>query len=179
MSKNFIGIGVLSLLILTLGLSGYAFAQGQLPPPSDYTNGTDMMNGYEGYDYGMMGYGYGMMGYGMMGWHGEEGPMHEAMIDSLAESLSLSPEEIETRHDAGESLWDIAEAEGLSYEEIRDLMFLAHDAALKDAVAEDQLAQEQADWMDEHINQMWDGEYDHCGGEPGNQASFRWHGMGW
>ena len=179
MNKNFIVIGVLSLLILTLGLAGYAFAQGQPPWVGDYPFGPEMMNGYGNYHDEMMDNGYGMMGSGMMGWHGDESPMHEAMIDSLAESLDLSPEELETRHDAGESFWDIAEAEGLSYEEIRDLMFSAHDGALEDAAAEGQLTQEQAEWMDEHMNQMWDSERDHCEGELGNKDGVRWHGMGW
>lgn len=179
MNKNLIVIGVLSLVVLTLGLAGYVSAQGQPPQPGDYPLGPEMMNGFSNYHDEMMGNGYGMMGYGMMGWHGEESPMHEAMIESLAESLGLSPEEIEARHDAGESLWDIAEAEGLGYEEIRDLMSLAHDGALEAAADEGQLTQEQADWMDEHMNQMWDGEYGHCEGEHGDKDGVRWHGMGW
>jgi hypothetical protein len=178
MNKNLIVIGVLSLVILTLSLAGYVSAQGQPPPAGDYPYGTDMMGGYGVHGYGMMGYGYGMMGYGMMGSNGEEGPMHEAMIDALAENLDLSPEELETRHDAGESLWDIAKAEGLSYQEIRELMFSAHEAALEDAVADDRLTQEQADWMDGHMNQMWNGGYDHCEGAYGNRDGVRWHGMG-
>jgi hypothetical protein len=174
MNKKFIVIAVLSLAVLTLSLAGYAFAQGQPPPPGEYPYGPDMMNGYGGYDYEMMGTGYGIMGYGMMDWDGEEGPMHEAMIYALAESLDLSPEEIETRHNAGESPWEIAVAEGLSDEEIRELMFSSHDAALEDAEVNGWLTSE-----DEHMNQMWSGDYDHCGGVSGNEAGVRWHGMDW
>lgn len=206
MNKKFIGIGVLSLVVLTLSLAGFAYAQGQPPQGREYPYGSDMMDGYDGHDYGMMGYGnrdypqdqtsppseypygpdmmdgyggygmmgdgYGMMGSGMMGWNGEEGPMHEVMIESLAQSLNLSPEEIEARHDAGESIWEIARAEGLSEAEIRELMFSAHDTVLENAVGEGWFTQEQVDWMDEHMNQMWDGDYNHCGGGG-------WHGMGW
>ena len=179
MNRKFIVISVLSLAVLTLGLAGYALAQGQPPPQVEYPHGPDMMNGYGGHDHEMMGYGYGMMGSGMMGGDGEEGPMHEAMIDALAESLDLSPEEIETRHDAGETLWDIAEAEGLNDDELRELMFSSHGAALADAVAYGWLTPEQADWMDEHMNQMWDGDYDHCGGLSGDGSGVRWHGMNW
>jgi hypothetical protein len=138
-----------------------------------------MMHEYGGYDYETMGDGYGMMGSGLMSWNGEEGPMHEAMLDALAAGLDMSPEEIETRHDADESHWEIAEAEGLSDEEIRDLMFSSHDAALEDAEVDDWLTPEQAEWMNDHMNQMWDGDYDHCGGLSGNEAGFRWHGMNW
>jgi hypothetical protein len=167
MNKKVVVIAVLSLAVLTLSLAGYAFAQGQPPSSREHPYGFDMMNGYGGYDHEMM------------GWNGEEGPMHEAMIDALAESLALSPEEIETRHDAGETLWDIAEAEGLNDDEIRDLMFSSHGATLAAAVTEGWLAPEQADWMDEHMNQMWDGDYDHCGGGRGNGSGARRHGMNW
>jgi hypothetical protein len=178
-NKNLIGIGLLSLSVITLSIVGYAFAQVQPPPPSGYQYGPDMMNGYGGHDHGMMGSGYEIMGSGMMSWEGEEGLMHESMIDSLAESLALTPQEIEARHDAGESIWEIAEGEGLSDEEIRELMFSSHYAALEDAVLEGLLNQEQAEWMNEHMNQMWDGDYDHCGGVSGNEAGVRWHGMNW
>jgi hypothetical protein len=215
MNKKFIGIGVLSLVVLTLGLAGFAYAQGQPSPDRDYPYGTDMMNGFDGHDYGRMGYGYGdflqdqtfppseypygpdvmdgyggysygmmgdgygMMGSGMMGWNGEEGPMHEVMIDSLAQSLDLSPEEIEARHDAGETLLEIARAEGLSDAEIRGLMFSAHESVLENAVGEGWLTQEQADWMDEHMTEMWDGDYAHCGNNTWNGGGAGWHGMGW
>ncbi len=177
MNKKFIVIAVLSLAVLTLSLAGYAFAQGQPPPPREYPYGPDMMNGYGGYDYEMMGTGYGIMGYGMMDLDGDEGPMHESMIDSLAETLALTPQEIEARHDAGESIWEIAVAEGLSDEEIKELMFSSHNAALEDAEVNGWLTPEQTDWMDEHMNQMWSGDYDHCGGVNGNEAGVRWHGM--
>jgi hypothetical protein len=218
MNKKLIGIGVLGLLILTLGLASFAYAQGKPPQGRDYPFGYDMMNGYNGHDYGMMGNGYrvgydypqdqtsppsgyphgpdmmdgyggygfgmmgdsnGMMGSGMMVWNGEEGPMHEVMIASLAQSLNLSPEEIEARHDAGESIWEIAEGKGLSEAEIRGLMFSAHDTILENAVSEGWLTQEQADWMDEHMAQMWDGEFNHCGGGNWNESGVGWHGMGW
>ena len=77
------------------------------------------------------------------------------------------------------SVWEIAEAEGLNDEEIRELMFSSHDAALADAVLEGWLTLRQADWMNDHMNQMWDGDHDHCGGVSGNEAGVRWHGMNW
>jgi hypothetical protein len=213
MNKTIIGIGLLSLVVITLGLASFAYAQGRPPQTRDYPYGMDMMNGYGNPDIGMMGngyragydfqqdqtfppgehpfgpqmmdgyggYGYGMMGdgYGMMGWNGNAGPMHEVMIDSIAQSLNLSPQEIEARHEAGESLWEIANAEGLSEEEIRGLMFSAHDTIIENAISEGWLTQSQAKWMDEHMNQMWNGDYDHCGGGSSNEDGVAWHGMGW
>ena len=185
MNKKLIVISVLSLVVLTLGLAGYAYAQGQSSPPDEYPYGPDMMDGYGGHVDEMMGAGYGMMGSsmmgsGMMGWQGGEGPMHEGMITSLAESLDLSPQEIEARHDGGESIWEIAEAEGLSDEEISDLMFSAHDVTLADAINDGLLTQDQADWMNDHMNQMSDGEFgNHCDEENKNNTNTRWHGMNW
>lgn len=94
MNKKLIVVGVLSLVVLTLGLAGYAYAQGQSSPPDEYPYGPDMMDGYSGHVDEMMGSGYGMMGSSMMGWQGGEGPMHEGMIASLAESLDLSPKRL-------------------------------------------------------------------------------------
>ena len=83
--------------------------------------GPMMDRGARGYGHGMMGgdgRGYGM-GYGVMGWNGEHGPMHEVMVAAMAEALDLTSEEIEDRHNSGETVWEIAEAEGLSAEEIQ------------------------------------------------------------
>ena len=180
MKKKFILIAGLSLTVITLSLVGYAFAQGQPPPPRQYPTGSDMMNEFGGYDYETMGDGYGMMGYGMMSWNSEEGPMHEAMLDALAASLELSSEEIEARHEAGESHWEIAEAEGLSDEVIKELMISSHDAALEDAEVDGWLTPRQADWMNDHIKQMWDGEFgNHCDGVSRYDTNTRWHGMNW
>ena len=175
--------------VFVFGVAGFAYAQSQTPPTPEYPYGPGMMSdGYSrGYD---RGYGHGMMGgYGMhalggvkgMGWDGEYGPMHDAMIAALAEALGLTPEELEARHDAGETMWQIAESEGLSAEEIQELMLSAHDTALEDAVANGLLTEEQADWMDTHMDQMWNGEYGnsgfggHCGGAGWNTNS-RWQG---
>jgi hypothetical protein len=133
-------------------------------------------------DYGR-GYGHGMMGgYGhnMMGGNGEYGPMHDGMITAFAEALDLTAEEIEARHDAGETLWEIAEAKGLSAEEIQAVMFSAHDLALEDAIANGYMTSEQAEWMNAHMDQMWSGEYGaggfggHCGGQGMYNNNSRW-----
>jgi hypothetical protein len=65
------------------------------------------------------------------------------------------------------SEWEIAEAEGLNDEEIRELMFSSHEAALEDAEFNGWFPPEQAEWMDTLMNQMWNGDYDHCGGLSG------------
>jgi len=160
--------------VLVFGVAGFAYAQSQTPPTPEYPYGPGMMAENDGYGPGFGGHGM-MSGYGMRDWEGEEGPMHEAMVATVAEALGLTPEELEARHDAGETLWEIAEAEGLSAEEIQDLMFSAHDAALEDAVANGWLTQEQADWMDSHMEGMWQGDSP-CGSQ--NGTGFMPHGAG-
>lgn len=161
-----VGISIVALAALALGglvWAGTAYAQSQTPPVPGYPRG--MMGGqYDGN--GMMGAsgtqdGYGMMdgygtpgGYGMMG-AGGYGPMHEYMVDALADTLNLTPEEIQSRIDAGETPWQIAQAQGMSEEEIQQLMLDAHDKALDAAVEAGTLTQEQADWMDQHMESMW------------------------
>lgn len=159
MKKIWIGIAVLSVAALAFGVVGYAYAQSRISSNSEYPHGPWMMGEYGGH-------GRGMMGFGSMGWNSEYGPMHEIMLEVLTEALDLSPEEIESRHDSGEALWEIAAAEGLSDEEIQDLMLSAHDTALEEAITSGWLTEEQAEWMDDHMDQMWRGDYSydgHCG----------------
>jgi len=182
MKKTLLIVAVLTISVLTLGLAGYAYAQDQTP---ESPNGFGMMGNYDGHGPEMMGeaggYGHGMMGdgYGMMGWSGEEGPMHDGMVASLGDALGLSVDEIETRHDAGETIWDIAEGEGLSSAEIQDLMFASHDLALEDAVTNGLLTQEEAEWMDSRMEEMWDGEGGHCGRDSFEGSGTHRGGMNW
>jgi hypothetical protein len=59
-------------------------------------------------------------------------------------------------------------------------MSASHDAALQEAVKAGWLTPEQAEWMDGHMNQMWDGNYsNHCGGGTGYGPGGWGHGMNW
>ena len=129
------------VLFAVFGAVGFAYAQTQTPPqgvPSGVGPGFGMM---------------GRFGQGMMG-GGGYGPMHEYMEQALAEKLGLTEEEIEDKLAAGETMWSIAQAQGLSEEEISTLMLSARDEALKAAVAAGDLTQERADWMSQHMQQM-------------------------
>jgi len=181
MKKILLVIGILSIALLTLGVAGFAYAQSQTPLTPEYPYGAGMMGDSGGIGHGMMG-GYGMhalSGAEGIGWNGEYGPMHDAMVAALAEALDITSEEVEARHDAGETMWQIAAADGLTDEEIRDVMLSAHDLALEDAVANGWLMEEQAEWMDAHMEQIWSGNYqnggfgDHCGGSQFNNSSHR------
>jgi DNA-binding phage protein len=103
----------------------------------------------------------------------EEGPMHDAMISAFADALGLTPEELEDRHDEGESLWQIAEDLGLSESEIQALMVSARGEAMAQAVADGQLTQEGADEM---LSHMGAGTFD-SGSCDGSAGGFHGHGM--
>jgi len=140
---------------------GYSNCQNDEFGKTTCTYGPGGMMGEFGYGPGgMMGkrgfqQGPGMMerrayGTGMMGERGE-GPMHEYMISAFAEAIGLSAEAVETRHDAGETLRDIAIAEGIAEEDLPEFFLPVREAALGAAVADGVITQEQADLMLEHM----------------------------
>jgi hypothetical protein len=75
------------------------------------------------------------------------GPLHEYMVKAMADAVRLSVTEFESRHDAGETFYQIALSEGYSAEEIPALMQTARGNALDAAAADGIITQEQADWM--------------------------------
>ena len=120
MKKTLLIVALLTLAIAALGV-GVVAAQGGQPPVS--------------------GYGPGMI------WDGDEGPLHDYMIKAMAEAVGLSETEFEFRHDAGETFYQIALAEGFTADEIPALMQDARAKALDAAAADGVISQEQADWM--------------------------------
>jgi len=74
-----------------------------------------------------------------------------AVFDAAAESLGLTPEELFAELHAGQSLADIAEAQGVDLEAVHEAMKAARVEAMKQAieqaVEEGRLTQEQADWL--------------------------------
>jgi hypothetical protein len=91
------------------------------------------------------------------------------MYPAMSAALGLTPEEFDARHEAGESFWDIAEAQGLTTEEAWDLMLGARNEALAQAVADGVITQEFADWMTGQMEAMHGEGFGpgggHCDGE--------------
>lgn len=85
--------------------------------------------------------------YGQRGTVDGVGPMHDYMEQAMADAVGLSLEEFEARHDAGETFYQIALAEGFTAEEIPALMHDARNKGLDAAAAAGVITQEQADWM--------------------------------
>ncbi len=77
----------------------------------------------------------------------QDGYLHEDMIPFYAEKLGLSVDELNTRLTSGETLSQIALANGMTFEDLRTLMAEARTAALQQSVTGGTLTQAQADWM--------------------------------
>ena len=85
--------------------------------------------------------------YGQRGVADGTGTMHDYMEKAMAEAVGLSESEFEARHDAGETFYQIALAEGFNAENIPTLMQEARAKALEAAVKDGVISQDQADWM--------------------------------
>lgn len=173
--KKFMIAGVVALVVIaSLGVAGYAYAQTQTPLPTT-PYGPGMMGGRGG----MMGQHGGMMGGrgGMMGgqWDGEYGPLHEYMFPAIAEAFDLTPEELQARLDKGDTCWTIAQEKGLTEEQFFTLMKETRTQALQQAVEAGAITQEQADWMLQRMEQM--GGFGSCHGGVGGarRGPGRWN----
>jgi len=146
--------GVVVLALAALG-AGFVFAQTATPPAP--------WGGGYGPGYGMMGGGYGMMGnfahaqrgdgYGWMQnmhqWMLTSGArsVHTIVWNGFAEALGLTPDQLSAELASGKTLTQIAEAQGVSQEQLAAALETSVKAGLDRAVADGVLTQEQADWM--------------------------------
>jgi hypothetical protein len=149
-------IGTLAALaLIAFGVVGYAYAQSQ-----DDDSPEDGIS----YGCGMSGTGRGMMrmfnadqGEGSCGFangDGEYGPLHDYMFTAFAQALGLTPEEIETRRQAGDTLSDMVQEQNLTAEEFQELVTTARTSAINQAVADGVITQAQADFMLERMERM-------------------------
>ncbi len=174
MKKILVISAVVLVVVVAVAAVGLAYAQTPTPP---FRTGSGMMgsngvSGGAGYGPGMMrgrlaatpgsgtnnSYGPGMMGgsggWGMMGGAGY-GAMRQFMVEALAKETGMTSADVQTALQNGKTPYQIAQDKGLSAAQISDLMQRMHDEALKQAVAAGVLTQQQADWMDQHMEQMW------------------------
>ena len=146
--KKLVMIGVVVIVaLLALGVASYAYAQAPQP--------TEPVPFGQGYGPGMMGRGGGMMGRWNQSGNGQYGPMHEYMVGAMAEALGMTDEELDAELAAGKTMWQVAEAKGLSVEEFQQLMLEARTSALEKLVDDGVLTQEQADWMQSRMQGRW------------------------
>jgi hypothetical protein len=122
-----------------------------------YANGACSGGNNNGYGPGgMMGRRGNGFGPGMMGGRGiaqGEGIMHGYMISAFAGAVGLTVDEVNTRITAGETLKEIAIAQGTAEDQLPKLVTQVRQAALDLAVADGVITQNQADLMIERMNQ--------------------------
>lgn len=75
------------------------------------------------------------------------GLLHDYMAAALAEALDLTVDEVNARLLAGETMYEIALAEGIAAEDIPALLVEVRTAAINAAVADGVITQAQADRM--------------------------------
>jgi len=154
--------GVVVLAFAALG-AGFVFAQTSTPTApwgGGYGPGYGMMGGYGG---GMMGNGYGMMNgvdmNAMHQWMSTSGArsVHTLVWNSLADALKLTPDELNEQLASGKTLIQIAEAQGVSQDQLAAALETSVKAGLDKAVADGVLTQAQADQMLSHMsgNYAW------------------------
>jgi len=172
--KKILWVTAAVLAVLAIGGAAWVVqAQSSTPQSPDSTFNCPGINGE-----GAFGRGFGMMGRGMMGGsrRGDAGgcgmttgtgPMHEFMVNALAEAIGLTAEDINQKLADGQTMYQIASEAGLSDADIQELFTQAHADALQayeDGEFEgDEAFQEHFEWMQE--NGMGTGGGCHRGGQ--------------
>lgn len=138
-----LGISVLVTLALLIITTGVVFAAG-------LNQGGPMFNTGNENDYGPY---WGPMHGRRGGWSSEEAfpPMHEAMVQAVADATGLSVDEIEARLTAGERLFTIALDAGLDEADYFDLMSETRAAFWAEAVESGWITEERYQWMLERM----------------------------
>ena len=132
--------GVALTALLLAGLIGVAVVAAQEPTPEH-----PVPFGERGGGFGRHGGGRGMDGFA---WAGSG---QWTMFDTAAETLGLTPEELFAELHAGESMDEVAEAQGVELDALQEAMSAARgeamQQAIEQAVEDGSMSQEQADWV--------------------------------
>lgn len=117
------------------------------------------------------------VGRGPMMQNETQGPLHTYLVNELAAKLGLKAGEVEAKLAAGETMYEIALADGVTAENFPALMAEVRSAAYAAAVKDGVMTQEQADWMKTRGNRANGAGYDgNCPMQDGtyqNGAGFR------
>jgi hypothetical protein len=170
--KKFLLIGlIVSLALILVGGAGVVFARaGTVNQTSSVRirtngNGDKIVEQFNGSPEGKnlpycFGPGGMMRGYGpgrMMGGPGTTiergyGFMHDDMISAFASAVGLTVDEVNTRLTNGETLTQIANAQGFTGDKLTQLVAQVHKSTLDKAVADGIITQAQADRMLQMMN---------------------------
>ena len=152
MNTNFVKILVVAVVaVLAVGALGLGVAFAQNPTPnSPFTLGGMMAGAWSQQG------GSNWMG-AMHNWMTTSGGMHTLVWDSLAETLGLTTDQLNTELNSGKTLAALAEEKGLDRAALVAELESAHQAGLAQAVTDGVLTQEQADAMQSQMagNYEW------------------------
>ena len=115
------------------------------------------------------------VGQGGYGW------MHEYVEQALAAKLGLTEKQVEDQLAAGKPLYQIALDHGIKQADLANFMNEVHKDAFAKAVKDGVMTQEQADWMLQRMQNMFQNGYGpgNCPMHNGQSASFeRGRGFG-
>ena len=129
MKKTILIVGLAVLALGVLGV-GAVFAQGGQPP-----FGSIMMGG------------------------GGYGRMHDYVEQALAAKLGLTEKQVEDQLAAGKPMYQIALDNGIQQEDLGNFMNELHKDAFAKAVKDGVMTQEQADWMIQRMQNMYQNGY--------------------
>lgn len=181
--KLYVGLAVVGVLVL-LGAVSVAYAQGIRPASGGqyFTQSTQwprppLDESCEPRLFGA----HGLLG----GPLGQFGSAWTTMFDGVAEALGLSPTELFTELHEGKSVAEVAEAQDVALEDLRDALeearVEARKQATEEAVEQGRLPEDQAEWMQEGLDKGFirgRRDFGHGGGlRPGHRGRMR--GMGW
>lgn len=162
MKKALLVIGVVIALFAVGGTLWVVNAQTDGPNTQDQDNDCPMWDNADGFGRGghmgrggMMGGFYNEDGDMPCGVDGEYGPMHDTIVNALAEATGLSVDEINTKMNDGESFVQIATDAGLSEDQITELFKQAHQDAFEALGSDNSFFQDRLD----HMKEMWNGEF--------------------
>lgn len=112
---------------------------------------------------------------------GGYGWMHEYVEQALADKLGLTEQQVENQLTAGKPMYQIALDNGIKQEDLANFMNEVHKDAFAQAVKDDAVTQEQADWMLQRMQNMYQNGYgpDNCPMHNGQGGQFgRGNGFG-
>jgi hypothetical protein len=112
------------------------------------------------------GAGYGR-GQGLCGLGTQAGILHDEMVSAFSDVLGIPVDELNTRLANGETISEIAAAQGLTLDEFRTLWKTARTQAVEEALANGEITSEQAEWLKTH-----------GGGQQSGGRGMRGSGMG-
>ena len=128
--------GAIALVLLFGGL-GVSMVSAQEPAPGDAPG------------CGVWGWARGFLGFGRAG--------QLPLFDTAADVLGLTPVELFSEMHAGKTIEEVAEAQGVEVDALREALSQARDEAMRDAIAEaveeGEMSHAQADWLLEGMEQ--------------------------